>query len=173
VGKRTYEKTCEHCGKTFIGVHDKLYCSKECRSRHATQREADLMEEHVESARVALSAAGWPVRDLIAMAVGPAHRRNGETFGHLAGRTCSVCGRTFDATSARQKCCCQECRMKAELEQRRMTQTNADLSASAALASLPRHERERLANLFRKAAEKGQDMETEATEEHAEPEGVA
>lgn len=81
------EKICKMCGEKFTAHNNKIYCSKKC---------AD------EARKVAIRKA--------------VNKSNAEISRKrklkLLNRICPTCGKTFNATSGKQRYCCTKCRKK-------------------------------------------------------------
>lgn len=115
------EIKCQVCGKVFIGRVGSKYCGKECYRKASAQKmkqaNSTFFDRCLESAMASVAACDEDTIDRLTSIFVANYRRSDSKMKKrlvqggpsLKGRTCEVCGKTYDAKSASQKYCSQKC----------------------------------------------------------------
>ncbi len=158
------EITCQVCGKVFVGRKGSKYCCKDCYRKASAQKRkqanSTFPNRCLESAEKAVSACDEETVIRLTSFFATNHRysmsklkrgwvQSGPSF---KGRTCAVCGKTYDAKNANQKYCSRECvKVAKKRKQHTTTDRHTDV-AEIAVGALTSETKLRLAALLRGVA---------------------
>ena len=154
------EITCKVCGKVFVGRKGSKYCCKECYRKASEQRrkqaDSTFSDRCLPSAIKAVEACDEEtiVRLTSILATNDRYSMSKlkrgwvQSVPSFKGRTCEVCGKTYDAKSANQKYCSQKC-YKSANRRKQLTSTDRQTEvAKIAVGGLSDEARTRLAHLM-------------------------
>ncbi len=150
------EITCQVCGKVFVGRVGTKYCCKQCRRKASKQVKSTFVDGCLESAKIAVSACDEETIDRLTSILATNDRRSmsklkrgwvqsGPSF---KGRTCEVCGKTYDAKNANQKYCSRECTKVAKKRKQHTTTDRHTEVAEIAVGALTSETKLRLAAML-------------------------
>ena len=158
------EIKCQVCGKVFVGRKGSKYCCKECyrKASEKKKKQADSIfpDRCLKSAIKAVEACDEETIDRLTSIFATSDRRSisklkkgwVQSGTSLKGRTCELCGKTFDAKSANQKYCSRECvNLAKKRKQHTTTDRHTDV-AEIAVGALTGDAKLRLAVLLRGVA---------------------